>query len=163
MDSFDISSHSLFDFSMLVLMASFRFYINLFSCFTPWSLALLLLKVTASKCISSDLLGFFWVAWFVWFFFLFCWFCFLVVCMDFRIAVGTELDSHHAWTCINLSHLLNWHSKSPRFDSSFHFLGLFPEQEQTCNWGRERVLTWTSGGVTFLAAVLLGCPCPTPC
>lgn len=93
-------------------------------------------------------------------FFLFCWVCFLVVCMDFRIAVGAEIDSHHAWTCINLSHLLNWHSKSPRFDSSFHFLGLFPEQEQTCNWGRKRVLTRTRGGVTFLTAVLLGCPCP---
>lgn len=54
--------------------------------------------------------------------------------MDFDIAVGTAFDSYHAWTFNNLSLLLNWHSKSPRFDSSFDFLGLLPEHEQACNW-----------------------------
>lgn len=137
-----------------LLKISFTPICLLTSHFDPWLMLLLNVKCNCTEMHLFSCL----ICW--WFCFVFCCSHFPVVCKDFLVAVGTEIDAYHTWTCINLSHLLNWHCKSPRFDSSFNLLCLSLESEQICNGNNERVLTWTCGRMTFLEKALLGSPCP---
>lgn len=81
--------------------------------------------------------------------------------MDFLIAAGTEIDSHLAGTCINLSHLLNRHSKCPRFDSTFHFMCLFPEQVQAYNWEQREGASLDKWQGDLSCSSSAGLPLPT--
>lgn len=145
MGSFDTCFSSLFDFFMLVLMASFRFYINLFSQFTPRPLAQAFIKCYRIEVHLFCCL----ICLFVCFFFNcfgFALFCFLVICTSFLLAVVPEIDSNHACACISLHHLLTWHGKPLRSGSSFPLLVLPLHKRRLVAGGRERTAAWTGAG-----------------